>query len=299
MVTRETSNPCFPASITQKIDACNFVGREFTSSGLHPSQPPSANCTRCPVPKRSPAPRWRSCWKSRNSLSKVSRGFFPIIRIWARTSSRRQQGNSLRVACESRRSASNESTFAWSSRPQHWAGRLAVLQGGLLRPGREQASDFFSEFLGFVKVPAGTSSATPSACETATSSPKGTKLPRIEIPKFDDRGSAWPTFSDLFTSLVVKNPALDDVQQLYHLKVTLCQSRFDNKRMEVDFVVGERRKRGRHRQATRLERGSSRPARQFRSPHGATGRSPRPAGRPQPGHRIPAGFGTLFRNLHL
>lgn len=44
------------------------------------------------------------------------------------------------------------------------------------------------------------------------------KLPRIEIPKFSGLYSEWPTFKDLFTSLIHNNKTLDDVQRMHYLK---------------------------------------------------------------------------------
>lgn len=44
------------------------------------------------------------------------------------------------------------------------------------------------------------------------------KLPKISIPIFSGKYSEWPTFRDLFVSLVDKNKALDNVQKLHYLK---------------------------------------------------------------------------------
>ncbi|KAL0849314.1 hypothetical protein ABMA28_013636 [Loxostege sticticalis] len=44
------------------------------------------------------------------------------------------------------------------------------------------------------------------------------KLPKISIPTFSGNYSEWPTFRDLFVSLVDKNSSLDNVQKLHYLK---------------------------------------------------------------------------------
>ncbi|KAL0852515.1 hypothetical protein ABMA27_017039 [Loxostege sticticalis] len=43
-------------------------------------------------------------------------------------------------------------------------------------------------------------------------------LPKISIPTFSGTYSEWPTFRDLFTSLVHNNDSLDNVQKLHYLK---------------------------------------------------------------------------------
>ncbi|CAK1589376.1 unnamed protein product [Parnassius mnemosyne] len=43
-------------------------------------------------------------------------------------------------------------------------------------------------------------------------------LPKITLPKFSGRYTEWVSFRDLFTSLVHKNPGIDDVQKLHYLK---------------------------------------------------------------------------------
>lgn len=48
------------------------------------------------------------------------------------------------------------------------------------------------------------------------------KLPKIIIPKFSGSYSEWPTFKDLFVSLIDSNVSLDDVQRMHYLKGLLC-----------------------------------------------------------------------------
>lgn len=50
------------------------------------------------------------------------------------------------------------------------------------------------------------------------SSSASAKLPKITIPTFSGNYSEWTTFHDLFTSMVHKNEALDNVQKLHYLK---------------------------------------------------------------------------------
>lgn len=47
-------------------------------------------------------------------------------------------------------------------------------------------------------------------------------LPRISLPMFSGKYHEWPSFRDLFTSLVDKNKKLDSVQKLHYLKCNLA-----------------------------------------------------------------------------
>jgi len=51
-----------------------------------------------------------------------------------------------------------------------------------------------------------------------------TRLPRIDLPKFNGTLSDWLSFKDLFTSLVVSNPALTSVEKLQYLKTSVVGS---------------------------------------------------------------------------
>ncbi|XP_028157884.1 uncharacterized protein LOC114351044, partial [Ostrinia furnacalis] len=55
---------------------------------------------------------------------------------------------------------------------------------------------------------------------STTQSPE-VKLPRIEIPKFSGNYEAWPTFQDLFISLVDRNNTISGVQKLHYLKTSV------------------------------------------------------------------------------
>lgn len=46
-------------------------------------------------------------------------------------------------------------------------------------------------------------------------------LPKIELPKFHGSYEKWPTFKDLFISLVHENNSLSDVQKLHYLKTSV------------------------------------------------------------------------------
>lgn len=48
------------------------------------------------------------------------------------------------------------------------------------------------------------------------------KLPKINIPSFSGNYSEWPTFRDLFHSLISQNVSLDKVQKLHYLKSYLA-----------------------------------------------------------------------------
>lgn len=45
-----------------------------------------------------------------------------------------------------------------------------------------------------------------------------TKLPDISLPEFKGEYSEWPTFSDLFKSLIIDNSKLSDVERLHYLR---------------------------------------------------------------------------------
>ncbi|XP_073956369.1 uncharacterized protein [Choristoneura fumiferana] len=47
------------------------------------------------------------------------------------------------------------------------------------------------------------------------------KLPRIQIPTFTGTYEQWPTFQDLFTSIVHNNASLSNVQKLHYLKTSI------------------------------------------------------------------------------
>lgn len=51
-----------------------------------------------------------------------------------------------------------------------------------------------------------------------------TRLPRINIPKFDGSPTDWLFFKDLFTSIVLLNPTLTSVEKLQYLKTRLVGS---------------------------------------------------------------------------
>lgn len=87
------------------------------------------------------------------------------------------------------------------------------------------------------------------------------RLPKISIPVFNGLYSEWPSFKDLFLSLVHNNAALDDVQRLHYLKTQvkgeaeqllkhipitqtnykkcwdLLQNRYDNKRFMSNCIL--------------------------------------------------------------
>ncbi|XP_070515866.1 uncharacterized protein [Cardiocondyla obscurior] len=53
---------------------------------------------------------------------------------------------------------------------------------------------------------------------TVVPAPPRTTLPKIEIPKFSGRFEEWPSFRDLFQTLIVENIALANVTKLHYLK---------------------------------------------------------------------------------
>lgn len=48
-----------------------------------------------------------------------------------------------------------------------------------------------------------------------------TRLPRIDVPKFNGSLSDWLSFKDLFSSLILANPSLTSVEKLQYLKTSL------------------------------------------------------------------------------
>ncbi|XP_013172758.1 PREDICTED: uncharacterized protein LOC106121591 [Papilio xuthus] len=59
---------------------------------------------------------------------------------------------------------------------------------------------------------------TSNALSPRTSTSTEIKLPAIQIPTFSGSYTDWPSFRDLFTSIVHKNTTLDNVQKLHYLK---------------------------------------------------------------------------------
>ncbi|XP_070531349.1 uncharacterized protein [Cardiocondyla obscurior] len=61
---------------------------------------------------------------------------------------------------------------------------------------------------------------------TVVSAPPQTTLPKIEIPKFSGRFEEWPSFRDLFQTLIVDDIALANVTKLHYLKRLLVRSAY-------------------------------------------------------------------------
>lgn len=51
--------------------------------------------------------------------------------------------------------------------------------------------------------------------------PTNVKLPQLQVPTFSGEMSKWTAFYDLFTSLIVNNNSLSDVEKLMYLKTAL------------------------------------------------------------------------------
>lgn len=60
-----------------------------------------------------------------------------------------------------------------------------------------------------------------SSMNVANASQSIVHLPKIELPKFNGNYEVWPTYKDLFISLVHENNNLSDVQKLHYLKTTV------------------------------------------------------------------------------
>ncbi|XP_045772935.1 uncharacterized protein LOC123872601 [Maniola jurtina] len=65
------------------------------------------------------------------------------------------------------------------------------------------------------------SNRSPSVNDTSTSSHVLARLPKIQLPTFDGKYEEWPTFQDLFVSLVHTDAALTNVQKLHYLKTSI------------------------------------------------------------------------------
>ncbi|XP_011866999.1 PREDICTED: uncharacterized protein LOC105561540 [Vollenhovia emeryi] len=50
---------------------------------------------------------------------------------------------------------------------------------------------------------------------------KHSRLPDISLPKFSGEYAAWPAFRNLFTSLILSNQKLTDVERLHYLRSSL------------------------------------------------------------------------------
>lgn len=48
-----------------------------------------------------------------------------------------------------------------------------------------------------------------------------TRLPRIDLPKFNGTASEWMSFKDLFSSIIIRNTTLSPVEKLQYLKASL------------------------------------------------------------------------------
>nr|XP_034832179.1 uncharacterized protein LOC117988989 [Maniola hyperantus] len=57
--------------------------------------------------------------------------------------------------------------------------------------------------------------------QTSTNTGNEVKLPTINLPTFSGKYTEWPSFHDLFTSLVDNNKNLDNVKKLHYLKSSL------------------------------------------------------------------------------
>lgn len=53
---------------------------------------------------------------------------------------------------------------------------------------------------------------------TSPSQPSRTTLPRIQLPQFSGQYEEWPSFRDLFHSLIGKDSSISQVEQLHYLK---------------------------------------------------------------------------------
>ena len=54
------------------------------------------------------------------------------------------------------------------------------------------------------------------------STSRATKLPELAIPKFSGNYVDWPAFSELFTSLIIRDAQLMDIDRLYYLRASLA-----------------------------------------------------------------------------
>lgn len=61
----------------------------------------------------------------------------------------------------------------------------------------------------------------PSATNSGNNSCSDVKLPRIQLPTFAGKYEEWPTFYDMFSSLIHNNKNISSVQKLHYLKANL------------------------------------------------------------------------------
>ncbi|XP_076546670.1 uncharacterized protein LOC143305756 [Osmia lignaria lignaria] len=121
----------------------------------------------------------------------------------------------------------------------------------------QEAQDFMAETLYKVSPSPDNSAPNGSFSNSMTSRPPATHLPRIHLPTFEGAFEEWESFRDRFTSMVINNDTLSNVDRLHflcsslkgdasravsHLPVTennfevawqIITSRYDNKRRLV------------------------------------------------------------------
>lgn len=145
-------------------------------------------------------------------------------------------------------------------------GSLEVLEGQILE--RSQAETYYYYCIGEIKeallqlcIAPQTGTAPGGSCSSAQLIPANSqdiRLPRIPLPTFTGIYEEWPSFQDLFVSLIHNNATLDPVRKLHYLKAHLSgeplelirsmqvtdanypeawrtiKERYDNKRFIVD-----------------------------------------------------------------
>ncbi|CAH2084595.1 unnamed protein product [Euphydryas editha] len=70
-------------------------------------------------------------------------------------------------------------------------------------------------------LPSVTELPSPAVYNSANNNCSDIKLPRIQLPTFEGRYEEWPTFYDMFSSLIHNNKNISSVQKLHYLKSNL------------------------------------------------------------------------------
>ncbi|XP_072948468.1 uncharacterized protein [Epargyreus clarus] len=85
----------------------------------------------------------------------------------------------------------------------------------------DTTEDVFIEYKSDIKEKLSHFNAPSVLSKSHCSSILNVKLPKIDLPKFSGHYSEWSSFQDLFSSLIISNSSLSNVQKLHYLKSSL------------------------------------------------------------------------------
>lgn len=76
-------------------------------------------------------------------------------------------------------------------------------------------------YLNALRTKAGQSSSSASDASCAKTAPSSRQLPRINLPRFSGSYREWRQFRDLFTSMIINNQEISNVEKMQYLKMNL------------------------------------------------------------------------------